>query len=150
MTTYSFMNIAAAIVGPGGAFNLGNGAAVAEEGISVTYEADKDTMTIGADGEVMHSLAAGKAGSCIVRLLKTSPVNAQLNAMYTIQTISSALHGINVIIVRDTARGDVVSCRLAAFKRHPAVTYARVGAMMEWEFNVGKIDVLLGVGTPDA
>ncbi len=32
-------------------------------------------MTVGADGEVMHSLHAGKSGTITVTLLKTSPVN---------------------------------------------------------------------------
>jgi hypothetical protein len=32
----------------------------------------KNTMTVGADGEVMHSLHAGKSGTITVTLLKTS------------------------------------------------------------------------------
>ncbi len=35
----------------------------------------KNTMTIGADGEVMHSLHADKSGTVTVNLLKTSPTN---------------------------------------------------------------------------
>jgi hypothetical protein len=58
----------------------------------------KNTMTIGADGEVMHSLHAGKSGTITVTLLKTSPVNKKLSLMYNAQSQSSALWGNNVIV----------------------------------------------------
>src|SRR5690348_11425020 len=95
--TYSFLNVQASIVGPGGSFNLGDGAGVTEEGITIERQDDKDAMTIGADGIGMHSLRASKAGTVTVRLLKTSPQNAKLMAMYDLQTLSSTLHGQNVI-----------------------------------------------------
>lgn len=149
MPTYSFYDVTAAIAGPGGAFNLGYGAGVAEEGITITYEGDKDTLTIGADGTPMHVLNASKGGSCTVRLLKTSPTNNLLSIMYNVQTISSSLHGNNILTVRDKARGDVTTCRSAAFRRFPANTWARAGNTIEWEFTVGYIDSLLGTGAPE-
>ena len=57
MTTYSFQDVAATIVGPGGAFSLGYGEATAEEGITIVRAGDKNTMTIGSDGEGMHRAA---------------------------------------------------------------------------------------------
>lgn len=148
MSAYSFLNCQAAIVGPGGAVNIGNGAGVADEGITITMAGDKDTMTTGADGSVMHVLNAEKSGMVTVRLLKTSPTNAQLSLMYAVQSISSSAHGLNTITVRDSARGDVTTCRKVAFKRQPTLTYSKAGAMQEWEFNAGIVDQLLGVGTP--
>jgi hypothetical protein len=50
----------------------------------------KNTMTVGADGEVMHSLHGGKSGTITVTLLKTSPVNKKLSLMYNAQSQSSA------------------------------------------------------------
>lgn len=144
MATYSFLDVAAAIVGPGGAFSLGADAATAEEGITIEMAEDQNTMTVGADGSVMHSLHAGRSGTLTVRLLKTSPVNAQLNAMFEVQRVSSALHGRNVITVRDTARGDVVTCQQVAFARKPALNYAKDGGTNEWTFHCGRVDQLLG------
>jgi hypothetical protein len=69
------MDVTATLAGPTGDIDLGYGSANAEEGITVTMTEAKNTMTIGADGEVMHSLHAGKAGTITVTLLKTSPVN---------------------------------------------------------------------------
>lgn len=53
MATYSFQDVAATIVGPGGAFSLGYGEATAEEGITIARAGDKNTMTVGSDGEGM-------------------------------------------------------------------------------------------------
>ncbi|MBB4017382.1 hypothetical protein GGR16_002411 [Chelatococcus caeni] len=149
MATYSFANVTAAITGPGGGFNLGNGAGASEEGISISMVEDKDTMTIGADGSVMHSLHAGKGGTVTVRLLKTSPTNARLQDLYNFQQQSSANWGNNTIVVRDPVRGDVATCRQCAFRRQPDLTYAKEGGVVEWSFNAGMIDEILGVGTPE-
>ncbi len=107
---------------------------------------DKDTMTIGADGTPMHSLHAGKAGTISVSLLKTSSANALLSAMYDLQTVSSSLHGQNVITVMN-AQGDISTGRVAAFKKRPDLKYAKDGGMNVWAFNVGLIDGFLGTYT---
>lgn len=146
--TYSFLDVQGSISGPGGAFSIGQGAGVAEEGITVEFEEDKDTMTIGAGGSVMHSLHAGKAGKVSVRLLKTSPTNQLLNQLYNFQTTSSVNHGQNVITFRDTARGDVINARESGFMKHPTIVYSKDGPMNEWVFNVGRLDITLGTGAP--
>lgn len=143
MATYSFADVQASIVGPGGSFPLANGAGAAEEGITVTRPDDKSTMLIGADGQVMHSLHAGKPGMVTVRLLKTSPVNEQLSQMYALQTTSASLHGNNVIVIRDINSGESITCQQAAFKRFPELNYAKDGRFNEWTFDVGIIDALL-------
>lgn len=86
MSTYSFLDVQATLVGPTGIVQLGYGAAVADEGISIEAAGDKNTMIIGADGEGMHSLHADKSGTVTVRLLKTSPTNAKLMVMYDAQS----------------------------------------------------------------
>jgi hypothetical protein len=146
--TYSFIDVTASITGPGGAFQLGYGAGTSEEGITIEMAEDKDTMTTGADGSVMHSLHAGNAGSVTVRLLKTSPTNAMLQAMYDFQTLSSALHGQNVIVVSNVATGDVTTCVGVAFRRKPNLTYAKEGGTNEWAFNAGRIFTMLGATPP--
>ena len=50
-------------------------------------------MTVGADGEVMHTLRADKSGTVTLTYLKTSPVNAQLQALYDAQSLDSRLWG---------------------------------------------------------
>lgn len=147
MSTYSFIDIAATIVGPGGSFALGYGSCNAEEGISIAMVENKSTMTIGADGCVMHSLHAGNGGTITVRFLKTSGTNQLLQQMYDFQRISSAFWGQNTIVISDPARGDQISCTQCAFQRFPNVNYAKDGGVQEWTFDAGRIDGVLGDGT---
>lgn len=144
MATYSFVNTVAAISGPGGAFSLGYGSANADEGIEVTREGEKSTLTIGADGTPMFSLHAAKNGNVKVTLLKTSPVNALLMAMYDAQSVSSSLWGINVITVADSASGDSHACRQVAFKQAPEIKQQKDAGTNVWEFLAGYIDSVLG------
>lgn len=150
MATYSFQDVVAAISGVGGSINLAAGAGVAEEGITIEPMEDKSVMTIGADGAGMHSLVANEASSVTIRLLKTSPVNKQLQEMYNQQTKSSANHGKNTITVRDAVRGDNITLTEVAFKKRPTVTYAKEGGLMEWTFDAIKTTAVLGSGTPEA
>ncbi len=144
MATYSFLNVNCSIVGPGGSLNLGAGAAVSEEGITIEPAEDKNTMTIGADGEGQHSLIASNAATATIRLLKTSPLNKALMIMYDLQTISSALHGVNTISVSDSARGDISILQACAFKKKPTLTYAKDGGMNEWTFDCISANSVLG------
>lgn len=142
--TYSFQDVNSTITGPGGAISLGYGAHVAEEGISVEFTEETDSMTVGADGGVAHSLHASKAGKVTVRLLKTSPTNQQLSQMYNLQRASSLLHGQNVLVVTNVVTGDVYTCQQVAFTKHPANAFAKTAGTVDWEFNAGRIEAVLG------
>lgn len=148
MATYSFKDCLASIVGPGGSFSIGNDAGAAEEGITIEPTEEINGMTIGAGGEVMHSLHANKSGKVTIRLLKTSKRNKNLQDLYNLQTTSSSLHGQNVITVADAQRGDFISCQQVAFAKAPSLVYAKDGNVNEWEFHAGIIDRNLGSGTP--
>jgi len=147
MATYSFLNFNASLIGPGGAISLGAGAGIAEEGFDADYVEDANNMKVGSDGTPMHSLIASKAGKVVVRLLKTSPTNALLSAMYNFQRTSSANWGQNILTASDTVRGDVYTCQLVAFTKFPKNVYAKEGNMLEWSFDVGVMDAALAAGT---
>lgn len=150
MSTYSFLDVTASIVGVGGVFDLAAGAAIAEEGITIEPVGEKNVMTIGAGGEGMHSLIASEASTVTVRLLKTSPTNAKLQIMYNQQTQSSLTHGKNTITVRDAIRGDIVILQQCAFKKRPPLTYAKEGGIIEWGFDCIRTAQVLGSGSPEA
>ena len=78
-------------------------------------------------------------------LLKTSSVNAALQIMYNLQTTTGAQHGMNTIVIRDVARGDVITCQNCAFAKQPAITYGTDAGAVEWTFNAGSISFLLGM-----
>jgi hypothetical protein len=144
MSTYAFNDVVATISGPTGSANLAYGAGPTDEGISFEPAGDKNTMTVGADGTVMHSLHADKTGRVIAQFLKTSPVNALLHAMYDAQTVSASLHGQNTILCQQKAAGDVSTARQCAFKRKPTIRYKKDGEYLEWEWDAGFIDTILG------
>jgi phosphomannomutase len=144
MAAYSFKDVTSTFVGPTGTFSLGYGSANAEEGIDIVMSGDKNTMTVGADGEVMHSLHADKSGTVTVRLLKTSPMNQKLLATYDAQSISASLWGQNILTVSNTAVGDLHVARQCAFKKKPDMKYAKDGDIIQWTFDAGKIDGTLG------
>ena len=143
---YSFEDVQATIAGPGGTIALGAGSGNAKEGISVEFLDDKDAMLIGADGSGVHSLRPSKAGRIMVRLLKTSPVNAQLSTMYRYQSASSLFWGQNAFTVTNPVTGDDYQCTEVAFQKHPSVTWAEDANFNEWGFNAIQIDPILGVG----
>lgn len=116
MATYSFMDVTASLSGPTGEIDLGYGSASSEEGITVAMGGPKNTMTIGADGEVMHSLHADKSGTVTVNLLKTSPTNKKLSLAYNAQSQSSGTWGNNVIVIRNKVSGDIITARSVAFR----------------------------------
>ncbi|VXB25148.1 putative bacteriophage protein [Burkholderia sp. 8Y] len=147
MSTYSFLNFNASLIGPGGAISLGSGAGIAEEGFSVEFTEEADNMKIGADGTPMHSLNPSKAGKLTIRLQKTSPTNALLSAMYNFQRTSSANWAQNTFTATDTIRGDVYTCQLVAFTKFPKNDFAKEAGTIEWEFNAGIIDPALAAGT---
>lgn len=144
MKTYSFQDVQAAIVGPGGAFNIGNGAGVADEGITVTAASEMSTMTIGADGLGMHTLHADRSGKIVVRVIKTSPVNALLMAMLQFQRVSAANHGQNTITITHTSLGDVTTAQQVAFSKVPDNAYAKNADIREWNFDAITVDFAPG------
>lgn len=142
-TTYSFLDVHASLVGPGGAITLGAGAGASEEGISIDPTSEINTMTVGADGQGMHTLHADKSGRVTVRLLKTSPVNGLLSAMYAFQTSGGGTHGQNTLVVNDTNRGEVITCRQVAFTKAPSLLYGKEAGAVEWDFSAVLIDRVL-------
>lgn len=144
MSTYSFMDTQCTLASDDGVIDLGYGAGVTEEGITIAMAADANSMLIGADGEGMHSKSANKSGTVTVRLLKTSPINAKLSNLYHIQYSSTKKWGKNTITLNHAGSGDNATATKCAFKKHPDLVYKAVGDYNEWVFDAIKIDQKLG------
>lgn len=148
MPGYSFKDVVASIAGQGGAIPLGNGAGVADEGITIERSEDRNTMQGGADKHVTHSLHVSDMGTVRVRLLKTSATNGLLLEMYKAQRTSGALWGNNVISVQDMVRGDKMTCSEVAFTGEPTLAWGKTAQVQEWTFHAGHIDGTLHTGAP--
>lgn len=143
--TYSFLNMQGTLTGPGtSGIPLGNTANAAEEGITVEFVDDVNTMMIGAAGDGVHSLHATRAGRVTVHLLKGSPVNAALTSLYNTQRTDAALHGKNTIALKHTSSNDEYICQFCAFKKFPQNMYAKDANVINWEFDSIQIDPALG------
>lgn len=143
-SAYSFQDVSASFDGPTGQVDLGYGSMNADEGITIEASSDKNKMDIGGDGNGQHNLSADKSGVVTCRFLKTSPVNQQLQLMYDAQILTATLWGQNVIVVQQSAAGDLHTCRQVAFKKKPRIVYSKNAELMEWTFDAIKIDSILG------
>lgn len=144
MATYSFQQVTATLTGASGVINLGYGSATTKEGITVTQTQPRNAMMVGSDGSVMHSLRCDKSGTVTVRLLETSPVNAQLQVMYDAQSLTPSAWGANVLVIVNKGNNETTTCRNVAFQNAPTVTYAEDGSMKVWVFDCGQIDRVTG------
>lgn len=144
MPAYSFVNVSASITGPGGSFQLGSGSANTDEGIQIEFNSDRDIMTIALDGTPIHSLNPDKSAKVTVTLSKVSPANAKLSAMFDGQSLSSSLWANNTITIQDSASGDTTVCRSVAFTKKPTTSYGKEAGNMQWVFNCGLVDSVLG------
>lgn len=142
--TYSFLDVQATLAGPSGSVSLGSGAGVAEEGITIEFTEEDNTLHVGADGGVAISLHASRAGRVLIRLLKTSPTNQVLAQMRNQQKQSSLLAGQNTMEVRNLVTGDTYTCEQVAFARFPSNAYAKEAGLLDWEFVAGRITPVLG------
>lgn len=139
VTTYSFLDINATLVGVGGTVNVGSGSMVAEEGIEIEAVEDKSTMRIGADGSTVHSLHASTACTVRINLLAESETNEQLNRMYKLQTVSSKTHGKNVLTINNTASNEMIVLSNGAFKKTPKKSFKKDAEIVTWEFDFGSM-----------
>ena len=141
--TYSFQDVTATLAGAV-VIELGYGSANSEEGIEWQYNNSRNKMTVGADGEVMHTLSCDKSGVVKVRLLEISPVNSKLTSAFELLQLSSSAWGQAVITIRNHANDTTIVCRGVAFQGMPGDVYGKDAAMKEWVFDCSKIDVKRG------
>jgi hypothetical protein len=150
MPSYSFRNVVAAVDGPGGIVPLSGGIGSAKEGITIAAVGDENVMTKGADDFTQHSMIEDSSATVTVRLLKSSPANALLMALRNFQKLGGSLTwGQNRITVTDVARGDLHVLTDVAFKKVPDLEYASEASPVEWTFDAGHWQPILGTGTPE-
>lgn len=143
--TYSFLSFTCAIAGPGGVIPIGSGSGTDDEGISFEPTEDINSMEVGPDGLGQHSLHGNRSGRVVLRLLKTSPTNALLMAMFNFQTNSAANHGQNTITGVDQVSGDVITCQQTAFRQRPTLKFGKVAGYNEWIFDTVSMEFALGI-----
>jgi Protein of unknown function (DUF3277) len=141
-TTYSFLDVQATLVAPSVTFDIAS-AGVSAEGIRLSMVGEKDVMTVGADGDVMHTLIASDASNCEISLLKDAAGNKLLNDLYNFQKASSANWGGIQITIANNVTGDTITLVGGAFAKQADISYAQEGTMNVWPFKFGfRVDTL--------
>lgn len=145
VAAYSFADVTLAVAGPNNlnAYITGE----AEEGFSIEFEGQKNTMMVGAGGDVMHSLRVAQPGRLLIRVLKTSSSNKILSDAWIYQVGSAATHGKMTWTVTDAANADLWVLTGVAFNNHTNGAWATVGNAQEWTLDCGRITPKLGAGT---
>jgi hypothetical protein len=148
MGTYSFLDTQCTLYDAvtGQFINIGAGAAVSEEGIEVEQTEDVNNMKAGLDFTGVHSLHGNKNAHIMVRLLKTSPINALLQNLLQQNRTSGGKWGQMTIRASNAPLGDNITAQQTAFAKVPKITYAKDAGMNEWRFDSIVCDVLLGGG----
>src|SRR5215469_9683205 len=138
--------MALSISGPSGSATVGgDGTGSAEEGFSIVFEEDRDIMTQGADGSVMHSLTAAKRGRVELHLLKTSPINAALSQIFASDSANGSLNWAkNTMSARNAISGDTYQITGVAIRKFADNNYQTRGNILTWVFNASVIDPALG------
>ncbi len=146
MTAYSFLDMALSISGPSGSATVGgDNTGSSEEGFSIIFEEDRDVMTQGADGSVMHSLTAAKRGRVELHLLKTSPYNAVLSQIFASDSSAGSLNWAkNTMTARNAISGDTYQITGVAIRKFADNNYQTRGNILTWVFNASVIDPTLG------
>jgi hypothetical protein len=141
--SYTFLDVNASIQGPGGNFSLSS-AGLSDEGLTLSQASDKNTMMVGAAGDGMHSLRASTAARVTVSLLKTGTGNAQMNALYRHQSVSSAYWGQNTITITNAVTGDSIVLTGCAFVKQTDLGYKAEGGLNVWAFDCIASEQILG------
>jgi Protein of unknown function (DUF3277) len=148
-TAYSFLQNTLVISGPNGNFTIGGpDTAGADEGFSWMFSEDANIQEGGSDGSTQNSMAATQRGKLRLTLQKASPINQKLQQMYAADRANGGINwGQNTLTHRDIGRGDFIVGVQCAFTKFPNITAAKAAGNNEWEFDVGNIDPILGMGS---
>ncbi len=148
--TYSFLDVQVTITGPGGSFDLGSNG-MSDEGISYSMIGPKDIMTLGANGNGMHTLVAANAAKSEMSFLKNSPSNAFLNYLYNYQAASSLYWGKNQVTINNPVTGDSVTLLGGAFEKQTDNGYRTQANLLVWPFLfITRADIIGNGGNPRA
>lgn len=146
--TYSFLDVQATLIGPGGSFDL-KSAGLADEGIRITAANPKNVRTMGASGNGMHTLVASDAADAEMSFLKTAPANGVLSYLFNFQKQSSSYWGQNQLTIQNPATGDSITLLGGAFSKTADNAYQTQGNILVWKFEfLSRSDILGNGGNP--
>jgi len=113
--------------------------------IDIERRSDSVTDKMGADGQMMISVGTDKSGTVKVKLMQTSPSNAMLTNIMSLQEASGSLFVPVVVKFQDTYRQDLAIGTQGYLKKPSKLTRGAGGNTQEWEIVVERLDLAFGL-----
>ncbi len=107
--------------------------------VSVEWDEDAFTKTIGAGGEVCRARSNNNGASVTLTLLQSSAANDLLSALHNADKLSPGGDGIVPFIMKDGTGRTVISAEKCWVRKPATVTYGREVENREWTIDTGDM-----------
>ncbi len=109
--------------------------------ISAKRNTDNQSLVIGADGDGCFVKNNDKSGEVTLTLLRSSPSNDILSALYKVQELTPVPQP---LFAKDGLGTSIVSSAKALIKKIPDLTFSKEMNTAEWVFVVADLDIFVG------
>ncbi len=118
----------------------------ADDIVTIEFDEDAVTKTVGAQGEVVWTVNANKGGKAKVTTLQGAPVNALLSAMAASTRPDRAPLIVRPFVMTDLGGTALAVGPQAVIKKVPPIVRKKGHASLEWEFDIAKWTKLINGG----
>jgi hypothetical protein len=112
--------------------------------VSIEYDEDAFTKTIGIDGESCRAKAHNKGAKVTITLMQSSASNDYLSALFNADNLSTSGDGILPLAIKDFTGNTSLIAETAWIMKLPTTTFAREVEMREWTFDTDSLEGIIG------
>lgn len=109
--------------------------------LSAKRNEDSQILIVGADGDGCFVKSNNKSGEVTLTLLRSSPSNDILSALYKVQ---ESLPVPQPLFAKDGLGTSLISSAKALIKKIPDLTFSKEMNTAEWVFIVHDLDIFVG------
>lgn len=136
---YGLGAVKARIAGAGGSVELTDGLSESA-GIKIERVGDSAFFEPTADGQLQLSQNPSTSHTVTVPVAKTSSINNLLQIMASFQRADPSFLKSNTLVITDTIRKTLITCRGVAFITETPLEWAQKAGFNEWKFVAEFVD----------
>jgi len=102
--------------------------------LTITHASDAFASVVGTDGNVARSRTSDRRADIEIRLMSTSPTNALLSAIATVDQNTPGGAGVGAFLCADLNGTSLYAAGNTWIKRKPDITYGREANERVWVF----------------
>ena len=121
---------------------VSSGLSSSEDSIQFKRSADSYTKTVGLTGEVVRSRQYDKSGECILKVMKTSPLNDYLSGLRALD--EQANGGVVPIIAKHFDSLTTIATAYAWVRKNPDYPLGKEVGEVEWTLDCADLDEFFG------